>query len=172
MNATLCAGDNVGLSQNTNLVLVNSCGNPKCEYVCNAGYALQNGACVMASARNTSCTDSDGGSNQFVRGVLNYRRTDGSTVTFTDACTTHTGTDGVVQIFVNEYNCSVNYAPVTPQMIFCAVGCSNGACQRCTPGQYTCGPDGTQDLCNADGTGYRVRYRCSAGLTCRNGVCE
>ena len=46
-NATLCSGDDQGLSQDTNITLVSSCTNTqKCEAICNGGYHEENGACV------------------------------------------------------------------------------------------------------------------------------
>lgn len=44
-NATLCTGDNTGLSANTPNTLVSTCGVPKCEYTCNSGFTLFSGAC-------------------------------------------------------------------------------------------------------------------------------
>ena len=46
-NATLCSGDDQGLSQDTGITLVNSCTNTqKCEATCNTGYHEDNGTCV------------------------------------------------------------------------------------------------------------------------------
>ena len=47
-NASLCAGDDQGLSQDTQITLVSSCTNTqKCEYTCNTGYHIENGFCVQ-----------------------------------------------------------------------------------------------------------------------------
>lgn len=50
-HATLCAGDNSGLTMDTPRMLVSACSSPagsapKCQYVCLAGYKRQGGACV------------------------------------------------------------------------------------------------------------------------------
>lgn len=49
LNATVCSGDNTGLTQNTNSALVSYCVNntTKCEYACNPGYILSGGVCVI-----------------------------------------------------------------------------------------------------------------------------
>ena len=47
-NATLCYEDGMGVNVSTTNTLVATCGAAKCEYVCSAGYVLQNGACVVA----------------------------------------------------------------------------------------------------------------------------
>lgn len=45
-NASLCAGDDQGLSQDTQITLVSTCTNTqKCEYTCNTGYHEHNGVC-------------------------------------------------------------------------------------------------------------------------------
>ena len=49
-NAQLCLGDATGLTVSTVLTLVSLCRDTtKCEYICNAGYTIQNGACVASS---------------------------------------------------------------------------------------------------------------------------
>ncbi|EKD58524.1 MAG: hypothetical protein ACD_56C00110G0017 [uncultured bacterium] len=45
-NATLCAGDDTGLSTDQSRTSVDSCTAAKCEYACNAGYGLSGGACL------------------------------------------------------------------------------------------------------------------------------
>jgi len=37
-NATMCTGDNQDLTADTPKTLVEHCGNPKCEFICNSGY--------------------------------------------------------------------------------------------------------------------------------------
>lgn len=44
--AGLCAGDNGGLTANTDITLVDVCGEPKCEYACNTGYVKEGSSCV------------------------------------------------------------------------------------------------------------------------------
>ena len=47
-NATLCAGDDQGLTQDTAISLVSSCtSTKKCEYTCDSGYHYDNGTCVV-----------------------------------------------------------------------------------------------------------------------------
>lgn len=47
LNAILCTGDDQALTSNTNRIVVGGCTqNQKCEYVCESGFNLQNGACV------------------------------------------------------------------------------------------------------------------------------
>lgn len=47
-NATLCAGDDQLLVADTAKSAVSSCSETqKCEYICNSGYNLENGACVL-----------------------------------------------------------------------------------------------------------------------------
>ncbi len=46
-NATLCSGDDTNLTADTAKTVVSSCGTPKCEYTCNAGYHLENGSCIQ-----------------------------------------------------------------------------------------------------------------------------
>ena len=47
-NATLCAGDDQGLTQDVNITLVPSCRVArKCEYTCDSGYHYDNGTCVV-----------------------------------------------------------------------------------------------------------------------------
>lgn len=49
-SATLCTGDDTGLSANTNNSVVDSvgsCGAPKCEYYCNAGYTKVGNNCII-----------------------------------------------------------------------------------------------------------------------------
>ena len=45
-NATLCLGDDTGLSADMTRSLVLSCTATKCEYTCNSGYVYKNGLCV------------------------------------------------------------------------------------------------------------------------------
>ena len=46
-HASLCSGDDQGLTQDTSITLVSSCTNTqKCEYTCKTGYHLENGVCV------------------------------------------------------------------------------------------------------------------------------
>jgi hypothetical protein len=46
-NATICSGDDTGLSSNTTSIVVGSCTAPtKCEYTCNAGYQATGNTCV------------------------------------------------------------------------------------------------------------------------------
>ncbi len=52
-NATLCTGDDSGLTADVARTTVASCGTPKCEYTCSAGFILQGGVCV---AEQFSCT--------------------------------------------------------------------------------------------------------------------
>jgi hypothetical protein len=52
-NATLCSGDDTGLTANTTSTVVNSCSTPtgsvpKCEYTCSSGYVNNGGACTSA----------------------------------------------------------------------------------------------------------------------------
>lgn len=67
-NATLCSGDNSGLSGDTARTLATTCGTPKCEYTCSPGYSYSAGTCVTAPAyyvdsvagsNSNSGTDSD-----------------------------------------------------------------------------------------------------------------
>lgn len=44
-NATLCTGDNIGLTANTPITLVPTCTSTKCEYICNQGYKPLKGTC-------------------------------------------------------------------------------------------------------------------------------
>ncbi len=44
--AHLCPDDNLGLEENTQISLVESCTANKCEYICNEGYYLENGECI------------------------------------------------------------------------------------------------------------------------------
>lgn len=44
-NATLCPGDNTGLTSNDFNKIVSACSAAKCEYTCDAGFILVNGAC-------------------------------------------------------------------------------------------------------------------------------
>lgn len=48
-NANICAGDDSGLTANTNRTLVSGCtSGTKCEYVCSTGYVYSGGTCVLA----------------------------------------------------------------------------------------------------------------------------
>jgi len=53
-NATLCSGDDTGLTANVNKTLVASCSTPKCEYACNPGFTYSGGTCVQSAG--FSCT--------------------------------------------------------------------------------------------------------------------
>lgn len=46
-NATLCSGDDTGLSVDTARTAVGACTATKCEYSCNAGYTYSGGSCVV-----------------------------------------------------------------------------------------------------------------------------
>ncbi len=48
-HATLCTGDADGLTADVAKTLVATCGTPKCEYTCNAGYELVAGKCELIS---------------------------------------------------------------------------------------------------------------------------
>lgn len=58
LNSIICSGDNEGLTSNTNNnnILVEVCGDEKCEYVCDEGFILINGQCVEKIV-NVSCTN-------------------------------------------------------------------------------------------------------------------
>lgn len=46
VNATLCTDDNIGLTADTAYTAVDSCGAPKCEYDCNAGFVKSGNSCI------------------------------------------------------------------------------------------------------------------------------
>lgn len=47
-NATLCSGDDTGLSADTAKSVATSCGTPKCEFTCNSGYVKSGNTCIPA----------------------------------------------------------------------------------------------------------------------------
>jgi|GEM_PF-3518772 len=59
-NATICTGDDTGLTANTPKTVVASCttGN-KCEHTCNSGYTLSAGVCVAVTYSCTGTTPSN-----------------------------------------------------------------------------------------------------------------
>jgi hypothetical protein len=77
-NATLCTGDDTGLTRNSSRVLAASCTSTKCEYICNSGYDVSGGACVPAMctgaipANTVSCPGDEAGLDKNVdRTVVN-----------------------------------------------------------------------------------------------------
>jgi len=67
-NAQLCINDDKGLTMDTPRTTVSGCTvRTRCEYTCNVGFTLQNGACVAVTL--PPCTDSDNGTNYTVRGT-------------------------------------------------------------------------------------------------------
>jgi hypothetical protein len=46
-SATLCAGDNTGLTTDVTSTVVNSCTPTKCEYTCNSGFYNNAGTCIL-----------------------------------------------------------------------------------------------------------------------------
>ncbi len=47
-NATMCSGDNTGLSADTAKTVAAACGVPKCEFTCNSGYLISGNTCVQS----------------------------------------------------------------------------------------------------------------------------
>ena len=57
--ATFCAGDNAGLTGDTNYVIMSSCTPAKCEFVCNPTFVYNGSACVCPAGQtvvNGVCT--------------------------------------------------------------------------------------------------------------------
>lgn len=64
-NATLCTDDDQGLNANTPKTLASSCGTTKCEYICNDGYSLVGGSCIVVTqptliTSSGNCGEADG----------------------------------------------------------------------------------------------------------------
>jgi len=57
-NAMLCSGDDSDLEKNTDISLVSSCTDTKCEYYCNIGYNLSESVCEAAQIFLTTDTNS------------------------------------------------------------------------------------------------------------------
>lgn len=58
-NASVCQGDNAGLTADLAASLVSSCGASKCEYVCNAGYVKSGSSCVVTALMTWHLTGSN-----------------------------------------------------------------------------------------------------------------
>lgn len=52
-NSTMCSNDNTGLTSDTAVTLVDSCGVPKCEYFCNAYYHRESNICAANTCSTT-----------------------------------------------------------------------------------------------------------------------
>ena len=93
------------------------------NYTCQKG--CLNGACINTSSSNTTitatCTDSDGGNNTYVEGIVSGRTSSGVIYSFVDVCFM----SGSVSR-VREYYCSGNtYRSLN---FTCTYGCSENAC--------------------------------------------
>ena len=148
-NATLCTGDNQSLIANAANQMVGTCSSgTKCEYTCNSGYGLVNGACVAFActgnipANATLCT----GDNQSL--TANAANQIVSTCNSGTKC---------------EYTCNSNYALV------------NGACvaRVCTANtEKRCSTSGVPQTCNSTGTAWINATACVSGTQCTDlGVC-
>jgi len=69
------------------------------------------------------CTDTDGGENYTVKGIVNTVKTDGTKGTYTDYCRQ---SDGPFKGYVFEYHCTSTGVASTNYK--CPKGCNNGAC--------------------------------------------
>ena len=59
-NATLCSGDNAGLTANASNSVVSTCGNNKCEYICKSGFTLSAGVCEDFISYLNKCKSANG----------------------------------------------------------------------------------------------------------------
>lgn len=84
---------------------------------CSSGYTCSNGKCV-AVTQNITCTDSDGGLDYYVKGIV----TDSINGIYTDECyTLATGEVGIIEKYCE--NASEN-----EHFYECPYGCEDGAC--------------------------------------------
>ena len=88
-------------------------------YTCPGGYICNDGACVPTN-QTTTCTDSDGGKDYYVKGAVTTP--DGQILE--DACGLQ-----AYKGYVIEYNCEDSSYVTNYQ---CPYGCSNGVCITCT----------------------------------------
>jgi hypothetical protein len=95
----------------------------KNEYFCKNG--CLNGACISDNQTNqtTTCTDSDGGINYYLKGTLTNSgsQTNYLTLTHDDFCWSNSSGQ-----YVNEFYCSNGYQ--ASKLYLCPDGCLNGAC--------------------------------------------
>jgi len=193
-NSVICTGGDSGLTVNTPKSLVSTCGTAKCEYICNSGYTLTDGACVanptctagatqsctvgtcagtQTCANNAwgTCTKTDASCGALVcvdsDGGLNY------SVRGTASFNGSSGTDYCIDSTrVDEYSCPSLNSNFGRGSYSCPNGCVNGACavNACTPGTNVCAGKTCGSVAN--GTCGNVSCgSCATGQTCTNNAC-
>ena len=111
-------------------------------------------------AATTTCTDSDGGNDYYVKGTTSGMAVDGTTVIQTDSCTV-CGTETTAQSCVVEWFCSNNY--VTNTNYPCSYGCQDGACiATTTPSLTVVSPNGGETW--VSGNTYTITWNASSDV--------
>ena len=102
-NANLCSGDDQGLTQNTNIALVDACSTPqgsvpKCEYVCNSGWIYNS---TTQSCQQTNCVGTPPAFHSKCRGDFSGV-TQSTSITLVDACSQPDGSAPKCEVTCNE----------------------------------------------------------------------
>jgi hypothetical protein len=151
-NATLCAGDDTGLTVNTNKVVATSCTAAKCEYTCNSNFTKDaNGVCAPVLTYSWivpttwgACQGACGTTGTQIRDVT-CKRSDGAIVA-DSFCVTNVG-----PIPAESQSCSTSPCPVY-------------SCQGTVPSFAT--------LCAGDDTGLTVNTNRVVATSCTAAKCE
>lgn len=159
-NSALCAGDDTGLTANSNRTLAASCTVPtKCEYLCNAGYNLTGGVCVQAVGN--SCAPPPPCTNGVNCGLL-----------------TGTPSSQNQPWVLNSSNCGFScingYTGTNCQMPPVSFSCSGNAPANAS----LCGNDETGLTANTPRTAVqsctlqtKCEYQCNGGYNLFGGIC-
>ena len=150
----------------------------KCEYGC------ENGACLKEPLSSDECTDTDGGKNYYVRGIVKsglWERIDNCiNITYGSVKECY-GSD--CQLV--EYFCGDKVHPIKEEWHTCPVGCKDGACISCSGcikdekcfsfgtvmGDSYCASTGKFLFQKKTGATCTQDYECE-NKSCFNGVCS
>ncbi|MBI2173043.1 MAG: hypothetical protein HYT73_02405, partial [Candidatus Aenigmarchaeota archaeon] len=159
-NSDICSGDNTGLSTDTPITLVSSCGTPKCEYACRTGFTKQGSTCVP---QTFSCTGT-APSNSELCFNDNTGLTINTSVTLVGAC-------GSAKC---EYTCASGYTkqgsicePSSPFICTGQIPPNSDLCLNDNTGLSVSTPITLTDSCGAP----KCEYRCASGFVKQGTAC-